>query len=134
MKPSTRVVLGIRSVGDRAMNHIIESMPMEQAARKIVQFMIDSTMHQRFQFTLARTEEDALVGLGLAQTNKESKRIAKANEIANFLDEMFGDAPAHLPSPGQKQDQPIEQDESIEESIPTQINGLPLRPGLPKGI
>lgn len=96
MKPTTEVVLGIRSVGDKEANHIIESMPVSEAIKKIAMWTLESTMHQRFQFVFARSPEDALIGLGLTQKVKDQKRLDKAVEITNFLDELF-DAPAGGP-------------------------------------
>lgn len=95
MRAETEIVLGIRSVGDRGFDSIIESMTAINAAKKIAEFILANSMSQRFQFSIGRTKEDVLVGLGHSATNKEAKLRTKAEEIAGFIDNLFDvDAPA----------------------------------------
>lgn len=96
MKATTEVVLGIRSVGAKAHEPIIESMTMIDALKRIARFVHDESMAQRFQFTLARSQTDAMIGLGLADSVKSAKRREKAAEISEFIDGLFEseDAPA----------------------------------------
>lgn len=93
MRPDTEVVVGIRSVGNRAHEPIIESCDVVSAMKKIALFIANESLSQRFQFVITRTREDALVGLGLSATNQQAKRRENAERISDFIDELF-DAPA----------------------------------------
>lgn len=127
MKYSTRVIVGIRNVGAAGENPVIESMTMVEAIKKIALYTAESTMAQRFQFTLARDECDAMVGLGLRQTLKDARLKSKADEIAGFLDNLFesSDAPAQdnmTPTPDEFHD--VEQvQREFRPGLPTRTKG-----------
>lgn len=89
MKAETEIVLGIRSVGDKSKDFIIESMTVVEALKRIAQYSFESTMAQRFQFTFARSREDALIGLGLKTTLKDARRTERAKELTSFVDTLF---------------------------------------------
>lgn len=120
MRYETEVILGIRCVGDKSKEIFIESMSMIDAIKKIAAFCAESTLTQRFQFTMARTREDVWIGLGLKTTLKDARRAEKATEIAGFLDDLF-DAPAGGQSVS----------DSHTESTP---NEPTFKPGLPSRI
>lgn len=108
MRADTEVVLGIRSVGDKGHEPIIESMTMIEAMKRVAQFVADSSMSQRFQFTFARSREDALIGLGLSATAKDARRRERALEITGFIDNLFDSSDAL--AGGQKAEQNSNED------------------------
>ena len=128
MKMNTQVVVGIRSVGDQAMNPRIESMSMRDALKAIAEFTINNSMPQRFQFAIGRTELDVMVGLGLNAVSH--KRKEKAKEISDFIDGLFDktDTPAHLSEPTETSDDIARR---IDQTPALKSQGLPMLTRVP---
>ena len=93
MKSDTQTILGIRSVGDGDAKPIIESMTTIEAVKTIARFVVESTMTKRFQFCMARSRDEVMVGLGLSKSNRKAQLREKAERASDFIDSLF-DAPA----------------------------------------